>query len=204
MEKGKERQSDKAYRLIKEAIVNRELKPGDLLQELEMVERFHIGRTPLREAIQRLTVDGLVTNISRKGAFVTIMTKDDIKNVFELRCNLDAFAARLAAERASASEIIHLESIISDPEFNEENKVIFDERIHKAISQCAHNNELEKLLNSLYIKSVCMFSMEGFVRESAEKMKTELMEIIDMIKNRNADGAYSAALKHVMSRNWFN
>lgn len=204
MDTQKERQSDKAYRLIKEAIMNRTLKPGELLQEQEMTNRFHIGRTPLREAIQRLTVDGLVTNLSRKGAFVTIMSKDDVKDVFELRCNLDAFAARLAAERASSSEVIHLENILSDPNFNEENKVVFDERLHKAIAQCAHNNELERMLNSLYIKSVCMFSMEGYVRESAEKMKSELAEIISMIRHKDAEGAYAAALKHVMSRNWFN
>ncbi len=203
MSECKELQRDRAYKLIKDAILNHELKPGQLLQEQDMVEKFRMGRTPLREALQRLTSEGLLQSMSRKGIFVTIMSTEDVRNIFELRSDLDAFAARLAAKRASESEIMSLENILSDPDFNEENKTQFDEKVHRAIAKCAHNVELEKTLNVLYVKSICMFSMEGYVRESVEDMKNELREIIDQIKLRNPEGASAAAFKHVESRNWF-
>ena len=75
MSECKELQRDRAYKLIKDAILNHELKPGQLLQEQDMVEKFRMGRTPLREALQRLTSEGLLQSMSRKGIFVTIMRK---------------------------------------------------------------------------------------------------------------------------------
>ncbi len=203
MNKDKELQRDKAYKTIKDAIISHTLKPGEFLQEQDMVSRFGLGRTPLREAFQRLTNEGLLQNVPRKGIFVTIFSPEDVRSIFELRSNLDAIAAKLAAKYASKEEIEGLEAMLSDPEFCEANKVQFDENVHAAIAKCSHNAELEKILNGLYVKSICMFSMEGYVRESIDEMKKELKEIISKIKERDPEGASAAALRHVGSRNWF-
>lgn len=200
---GHERQSDIAFKMIKEAIINGRFKPGDILQEQEMIELFKLGRTPIREALQKLSVVGLVKSIPHKGVMVAIMSKDDVKDIYEIRCNLDSFAAGLAASRASESEIAELESLINSPNFKEESKGYYDESLHKAIYKASHNKELIKILNDLYEKSVCMFSIGGLEREQLSNMKNELSEIITAIKAHDVEAASKAALAHVKSRDWF-
>lgn len=198
-----ERLSDTAFKLIKGAIINGELKPGDILMEQDMIERFNLGRTPIREALQKLSVVGLVKSLPHKGSIVAVMSKSDVKDVYELRCNLDSLAAKLASLRATDDEINELEALLYSSDFNESNRVYYDELMHKCIYKCAHNNELYKILNDLYEKSVCMFSIGGLEREPLENMKAELERIIIAIKNHDSDAAEAAALCHVQSRNWF-
>lgn len=199
----KERQSDYACRLIKGAIINGEFRPGDLLMEQDMVERFGIGRTPVREALQKLSVVGLVQCIPHKGVIVAVMSKNDVKNVLEIRCTLDSLAASLAAQRATEKDLSDIDAILNSPDYTESNKVYFDELLHKAIYKASHNDELLKILNGLYEKSVCMLSIGGLEREPIANMKKEISRIIDAIKNHDPEEASKAALDHVQSRNWF-
>ena len=202
--KSTERQSDTAYRIIKLAILNGELYPGALLQEQELIERFQLGRTPIREGIQRLLMENLVYSIPRKGVFVTQISSNDVRDVFELRCKLDTFAAELAAKRATDQEITTMLDLITDSEhFSEDEKVLFDEKLHALIYKAAHNAELAKTLERLYQQSVRLFSIKGFKREPLESMHQELQAIVEAIKNRNPEKAAEAALLHVKSRNWF-
>ena len=105
--KSSERHSEKAYRAIKLAILNGEFFPGALLQEQDLINRIELGRTPIREAIQRLIAEGLVYNIPRKGVFITQISNSDVRDVYEMRCKLDTFAAELAAKRATEQEIMN-------------------------------------------------------------------------------------------------
>lgn len=200
---GQERQSDTAFNLIKSAIINGKFKPGDILLEQDMIARFGLGRTPIREALQKLSVVGLVKSIPRKGVIVTVMSREDVRNVYEIRCNLDSFAASLAANRATEEEIEELEELVNNPDFNETTKFHFDELLHRAIYASSHNSELVKILNDLYEKSVCMFSIGGLEREPIGNMKAEIADIVNAIKKKDSEAAAAAALKHVKSRNWF-
>lgn len=200
----KERRSDIAYRLIKLAILNGELYPGALLLEQDMIERFQLGRTPIREGIQRLLMEGLVYSIPRRGVFVTQISSNDARDVYELRCKLDAYAAELAAVRASEKEIAEMEALVEDSfHFSEEEKVFFDEQFHKLLYKASHNAELEKTLERLYQQSVRLFSIKGYKREPLDSMHKELHEILAAIKAHDEQAASDAALRHVKSRKWF-
>lgn len=201
----KERRSDTAYRLIKLAILNGELYPGALLLEQDMIEKFKLGRTPIREGIQRLIMEGLVYSIPRRGVFVTQISSSDAHDVYELRCKLDAFAAELAAKRATPEEIASMENLVEESlQFSEEEKVFFDERFHMMLYKASHNAELEKTLERLYQQSVRLFSIKGYKREPLDSMHDELTGILNAIKNHDIEAASKAALLHVKSRNWFD
>src|ERR671921_2250844 len=96
------RASDRAYAALREDIVEWRLLPGTVLAEVEQSERLGVSRTPLREALSRLTAEGLTTAGGR-GVVVTDISLDDIDELFELRETLECKAAALAAERGDAA-----------------------------------------------------------------------------------------------------
>jgi DNA-binding transcriptional regulator YhcF (GntR family) len=87
------------FNSIREAIILGELKPGERLMEVQLAEKLGVSRTPIREAIRKLELEGLVVMIPRKGAYVADLTKKDIIDVLEVRAALDGLATQLAAER---------------------------------------------------------------------------------------------------------
>lgn len=199
-----ERRSDTAYRLIKLAILNGELYPGALLQEQDLIDRFQLGRTPIRESIQRLITEGLIYSIPRKGVFVTQISSNNVRDVYELRCKLDTFAAELSAKRASEQEIASLVELIEQSvHLTEADKVLFDEKFHELFYKSSHNAELEKICERLYQQSIRLFSIKGYQRETLETMRSELSKIVEAIQGRDLKRAAEAALCHIKSRNWF-
>jgi DNA-binding GntR family transcriptional regulator len=93
------RASDRAYEALRADIVEWRLLPGQVLGEVEQSERFGISRTPIREALSRLTADGLAEAHRGRGVVVSQVSLDDVRALFELREALDCQAAKLAARR---------------------------------------------------------------------------------------------------------
>lgn len=96
---------------LREQIFNRELEPGSWIDELKLASEYGISRTPLREALKVLAVEGLVTMKVRRGAYVTEMSADDVRQVYRLLGLLEADAAAEVAESASAAEIAELRAL---------------------------------------------------------------------------------------------
>ena len=90
---------DVVFQTLRQAILTGELKPGERLMEIHLANRLGVSRTPVREAIRMLTLEGLVTMITRRGAEVSRISRQDISDVLEVRGSLDALAVRLACER---------------------------------------------------------------------------------------------------------
>ena len=97
------RLSDKAYYLIRQRIITLELPPMSPIDEQALMEELQLGRTPIREALQRLAAENLVSIVPRRGMFVADISLTDLQQVFELRMMLEGFCARLAAQRPSGS-----------------------------------------------------------------------------------------------------
>jgi DNA-binding GntR family transcriptional regulator len=93
------------YAALWDAITNQVLKPGERLMETELADEMGVSRTPVREAIRKLELEGYVVMIPRKGAYVSGLSIKDINEVFEIRGSLEALAAGLAATRATKEEI---------------------------------------------------------------------------------------------------
>ncbi|WP_374673063.1 GntR family transcriptional regulator [Ideonella sp.] len=96
---------------LREQIFNRELEPGSWIDELKLAQEYGISRTPLREALKVLAVEGLVTMKVRRGAYVTEMSTDDVQQVYRLLGLLEADAAAEVAERRRADEIAELRAL---------------------------------------------------------------------------------------------
>lgn len=111
---GPMRASERAYRALREEIVEWRLLPGTVLAEVEQSERLGLSRTPLREALGRLSAEGLTETARGRGVVVTDISLEDVDELFELREALECRAAALAAQRGEASVFAALHAELRD------------------------------------------------------------------------------------------
>ncbi len=145
---------DVVFNTLRRAILKGELKPGERLMELTLAERLGVSRTPIREAIRKLELEGLVVMAPRKGAKVASITERDLNDVLEVRKGMEVLAISLACERITKEEIEHLEEIEGRfKKLTEEGNLTelaeVDVEFHEAIYQATNNKRLVQLLSNL-------------------------------------------------------
>lgn len=96
---------DVVFRTLRRAILKGELKPGERLMEVQLANRLGVSRTPVREAIRKLELEGLVTMIPRRGAEVAEITEKNMRDVLEVRRALEELAVKIACEKMTDEEI---------------------------------------------------------------------------------------------------
>lgn len=106
----RETYSGQAVTALRDLVLSGQLQPGERLNEVGLAEALGISRAPLREAIQRLRSEGLLTAVSGRGAFVRTLSVREVMEIFEVRRVLEIHALRLAAERATPAELAQLEA----------------------------------------------------------------------------------------------
>ncbi|CEA07749.1 putative HTH-type transcriptional regulator YdfH [Arthrobacter saudimassiliensis] len=151
------RASDRAYAALREDIISGALPPGTVLAEVEQAERLGVSRTPLREALSRLTADGLTAAHGGRGVVVTPISPATVASLFELREALECRAAELAAERRTGTEFAELRAAFEDagrqlPEDPDPGHVRYYElvaRLDAAIDAAAGNAYLAQALGNV-------------------------------------------------------
>lgn len=151
--------SEHAYRVLRDRIVRLELRPGRVLREVDLMEELGIGRTPLREAIKRLELEGLVRVQSRRGTSVTDVAAADIVHISEVRATLEAFAAGLAAVRLSnghRAALTELRAALDEPATDEtqDHWIRLDERVHRLLWEGSGNPYLVATLDRYFALSL--------------------------------------------------
>jgi DNA-binding GntR family transcriptional regulator len=151
------RLSDKAYQLIRHKIITLELPPQTAIDEQALMQDLQVGRTPIREALQRLAAEGLVVLAPRRGMFVSEISITDLQKIFELRLVLEGFSARLAAQRATDSQLATMEALMRELEKtgDRDGKALMaiDEQFHELLYQAADNELLADTLRRLHAQS---------------------------------------------------
>ncbi len=154
--------AERAYVELRDRIVTLRLAPGTVLREDELMRAMEIGRTPLREAVKRLALENLVTVEPRRGTFVTAVEATDIMNISEVRAELEAYAAELAALRMDGGARARAEALMEEVEEVEELSrpedrdwlMRFDERIHRFIWEASGNPYLVDTLERYFTHSL--------------------------------------------------
>lgn len=145
---------DVVFRTLRQGILMGELKPGERLMEIHLANRLGVSRTPIREAIRMLELEGLVTMIPRRGAEVSQITEKNLRDVLEVRRALDALAVELACERITEEEKKALAAACTEFEQatrTKDAKTITqaDVKLHDIIVTAAGNERLTKLVNDM-------------------------------------------------------
>ena len=103
---------EQAVGVLREAILDFRLRPGQRLVERELIEQTGVSRATIREALRQLTAEGLVTIIPQRGAVVVELTQKEARDLYELRATLEALVARLFAERATDEQVAQLRQVV--------------------------------------------------------------------------------------------
>ena len=141
--------ADQAYRLLEEQLLTLQLVPGELLSEKDLVSRAGFGRTPVREAIQRLAADGLLRVLPRKGLMVTPLLRSDLAAIIEAKKVLKRLLVVKAAERATPDQrqvlksfAMHAQTVMNDPD----DVLRLDRHLDKLLAAACQNKFLVQAL----------------------------------------------------------
>lgn len=139
---------------LREAIVLGEIAPGARLQEVEIAERYHTSRTPVREAFRQLESEGFVRIRARRGAVVTSMTAKDVREFYDIKSVLEGYAARCAAARLTDREIDRMEKLNEEldqcyAQGNVARVVQVHNEFHEAFVRACGNDRLVQLITGL-------------------------------------------------------
>lgn len=192
-----------AYLRLRHLIVSLELEPGSQVDELSLSKRLDIGRTPIREALLRLSQDNLVTIIPRKGTIIAPINVAELREVEELRWETEALAARWAAERATEEDRQDLEALIASAQaggFNDIDHwdVEVDRQFHLRLAKAAKNRYLVSTIDRLYNHSVRLFYLsQAAMAEAAEEMQ-DYNRILNAVHAGDPDGAQDRMRDHLM------
>jgi DNA-binding GntR family transcriptional regulator len=151
--------SDRAYAELRERIVTLRLAPGTALREDELMSELAIGRTPLREAVKRLALENLVAVQPRSGTYVTSVDAADIVHISEVRAELEAHAAELAARRLDGESRERFEALLdritsAEQSADQDALITLDESIHRLVWEASGNPYLVETLDRYFVLSL--------------------------------------------------
>jgi len=193
------------FNTLREAIIIGELKPGERLMEVQLAEKMGVSRTPVREAIRKLELEGLVDMVPRKGAHVADLSVKDIMDVLEVRASLDGLATALSASRITEDELKELKHVqtqfISYVEKDNLNGSIKkDVEFHDIIYKSSRNDRLIQIINNLreQVLRFRVIYLKDF--SSSKEIIKEHAEILEAISSRNPEAAQKTAQKHIKNQ----
>lgn len=194
-------QGDRAYLLIRDQIVTLKLNPGSVIEESRLRSELGLGRTPIREALQRLAHEKLVSFVPHRGTFVTEINITDLGRITEVRVEMEGYAARLAAERAGAGDRDAMEALMAELDRIDAGDyhalMQLDQRIHRQVYQAARNEFLRDTLERYFNLSlrVWFLALDRGVR--LKEAVQEHRDLLDAIVSRDGDRAEAVMRRHV-------
>jgi len=187
---------------LRDAIRKGVLKPGERLMEIQLAEELGVSRTPVREAIRKLELEGYVIMMPRRGTYVANLSIRDVNEVFEIRTSLDSLASGLAAERITDEELERLQRLlVLIGEYIEENNmekiVETDTEFHDILYQASRNTRLVGIIFNLReqltrFRSTSM-AYPGRLKETLEEHR----HLVEAIAQGDALEAQRAAEEHM-------
>lgn len=196
---------DVVFNTLRQAILKGDLKPGERLMEIQLATKLGVSRTPVREAIRKLELEGLVLMVPRKGAEVAQITEKSMVDVLEIRRALEELAVRLACERMTPEGLKTLKQ--AEERFEEvlgkediTTVAGADVEFHDTILRATDNQKLIQLL-SQFREQMYRYRVEYLKREECHpQVIKEHQDIIQTIENRNKDEAAEYICNHIDSQ----
>ena len=197
----RQRLADQVYDQIREAIRDGTISVNDRIVQEKLAEEFGISRTPVREALFRMEQEGILKVAGRGGFKIRTIGAPEIKELYETRCAIEAFAARLLAQRNDPATCDRLRESIREAE-NLENKTAkayfhANRTVHRAIVEASGNRFLLEFFDNLWNRgsSFTLFATLG--ETSLEKSLGDHMSLIDAIETGNDSFAAEKMITHI-------
>lgn len=198
--------SGRVFQKIRSDILEGKYKEHDELRENTIGKELGVSRTPVREALRQLELEGLVTIIPNKGAYVTGITPKDVRDIYMVRSMLEGLCARWATENITEEQLDELEEIILLSEFhtkkeggsNTDQVAALDGKFHTVLYEASNSRILSHILTDLhkYVLVARKFSVVS--EDRARKSIREHKQILRAIRDKDADLAEQLANEHIL------
>ncbi|HHW47189.1 MAG TPA: GntR family transcriptional regulator [Clostridiaceae bacterium] len=193
------------FNTLREAIIVGELKPGERLMEVQLAEKMGVSRTPVREAIRKLELEGLVNMVPRKGAHVADLSVKDIMDALEVRACVDGLATALAAERITDDELKELKRVQQQfaqyvEKGNLQGLIKKDVEFHDIIYNSSRNEKLIQITNNLreQVQRFRVIYLKDY--DSTREIIKEHTDIYEALLKRDRQLAQEAAQRHIKNQ----
>ena len=196
---------DVVFNTLRQAILRGELKPGERLMEIQLANKLGVSRTPIREAIRKLELEGLVLMIPRKGAEVAEITEKNLRDVLEVRCALEELAVQLACDRMDEEGIKAMKEdsaeFCNTLDSDDITRIAqADVAFHDIIYAATDNRRLIQLLNNLR-EQMYRYRIEYLKKkECYPQLLEEHQTIIDSIESRDKVRATQITGQHIKNQ----
>jgi Transcriptional regulators len=193
---------DVVFNTLRQAILKGELAPGERLMEIQLAEKLGVSRTPIREAIRKLELEGLVNMVPRKGAEVAKISERNLRDVLEVRRALEELAVELACKRITDEDLSQLEIISKKIErevhsLDSIELAELDEKYHDVIYQATGNNRLIQIINNLR-EQMYRYRLEYIKdKDSRATLMAEHGEILKSLKAHNVEKTVHIIREHI-------
>lgn len=196
--------SGRVFHKVRENILSGKYQKGEELRENTLAEELGVSRTPVREALRQLELEGLVTIRPNKGAEVVGISIDDIEQIYEIRYLLEGICAKWAAKNITDQQLGELEETIYLSEFyaqkgHYDQVVEQDNRFHEILYEASHSRVLNHVLSDFhqYVQRVRMTSLSTPGR--ALHSDTEHKKIVEALRKHDGEMAQKQANQHMMN-----
>jgi DNA-binding GntR family transcriptional regulator len=194
----------RVFNKIREDILSGKYAQNEELKENSIGVELGVSRTPVREALRQLELEGLVTIIPNKGAYVTGISQKDMHDIYIIRSYLEGLCARWACEHITQVQIDELEEIVYLTEFHAKKDhhdqiVELDNKFHETIYEASQSKILNHVLSDFhhYVQRIRKITLASESR--AVNSNKEHSAILEAIKNRDGEEAERLAHEHIMN-----
>lgn len=193
---------DKIYENIKEDITNLRFEGNYVITEKELAEKYKVSKSPVREALRKLKLDGLVEVMPHKGYYIASISIDDLKDIFQTRLVLEVEAVEIAIQNATSDDIKELKEIvnINIQTINSKNFIKYSElnyQFHLLIVKATKNKLIENIIEGLLTK-LRRVLYKDLQNIDFKNMKNEHLDIIYTIEKRDTNLARKIMKKHLL------
>jgi DNA-binding GntR family transcriptional regulator len=195
---------EEAYEKLRVRIVTNGVAPGEILKEKDLMAQLAIGRSPLREILFRLQEENLIKPLPRLGYMVTTLDISDVRELVELRRELEGFAGYLAAQRITPEQLENLRTIIREAEtetveMQDVSNITeyFDTRFHSLLYQATGNQKLVKVLQDLHIVMLRIWFHVGFGAIGFAHQAQNFYKVLEALEQKEPENARTAMEDHV-------
>ena len=195
---------EEAYEELRVRIVTNGVAPGEILNEKDLMAQLAIGRSPLREILFRLQEENLIKPLPRLGYMVTTLDIFEVRDLVELRRELEGYAGYLAAQRITADQLEDLRTIIREAETETDGTQdvsniteYFDTRFHSLLYQAAGNQKLVKVLHDLHIVMLRIWFHVGLDAIGFAQQAQNLYTVLEALEQKDPQKARTAMEDHV-------
>jgi DNA-binding GntR family transcriptional regulator len=191
----------RVFKEIEEAILSGQYKPRERLIEMDLIAKYGVSRTVIRESLKRLEAKGLVRTTPYRGAMVADLTVEEIEEIYYVRSELEKIAARLILEHITPQEIQHLKKLSREVEKNLREKthqmIEKDSEFHRAIFRACRNNYLYEVIDFLRTKAYIVRFNAWSLPHRIEESILEHRMMVKAIEKRDVKGLERLFMQHL-------